>query len=150
MIQNRKWNFLRLDSFDIEIPFSKTRTEIIKLLREKNVVIDTSVEMQVVIKSKLLSLDIVFYIVFQFDNEKLISITMSPNEFLEGNTLHSRYKEIQTALEKEFGHSCNMVQTFLNLLDPDSCSVRWQKNGIKIEHYLLNRFGMEEIVRIKL
>ena len=111
---------------------------------------DIPTEMQIVVKSKLLSLDVDFFISFQFSGERLISITMSPNTALEGKSLDFRYKKIQKALENELGHPHNWLGAIMNLLDPDNRLSYWQKDGIKIEHYLLNRFGMEEIINIKL
>lgn len=75
---------------------------------------------------------------------------MSPDTALEGKALYSRYNEIQRALENELGHPHNRSQIIMNLLDPDNRVARWQSNGIKIEHYLLNRFGMEETINIEL
>lgn len=106
--------------------------------------------MQIVVKSKLLSLDVDFFISFQFNGEKLIDITMSPNTALEGKVLDCRYNKIQKALENELGHPHNRLRSIMNLLDPDNRLSYWQRDGIKIKHYLLNRFGMEEIINIKL
>ena len=60
MKQMNMWEFLKLDSFDVEIPFSKSRTEFISSFHENNIPIDLPTEMQIVVKSKLLSLDVVF------------------------------------------------------------------------------------------
>lgn len=150
MKQKSMWSCLKLDSFDAEIFFSKSKTAIICLLKEKNISIDTPTEMQIVIKSKLLCLDTEFSIAFHFNVEKLIAITMSPDMALEGKALYSRYNEIQKALENELGHPHNRSRLIMNLLDPDNRLARWQSNGIKIEHYLLNRFGMEEMISIEL
>ena len=106
--------------------------------------------MFIVVKSKLLSLDVDFFISFQFSGERLISVTMSPNIALEGKALDCRYKKIQKALINELGYPHNWVGIIVNLLDPDNRIAYWKKDGIKIEHYLLNRFGMEEIINIKL
>ena len=57
--------------------------------------------MQIVVKSKLLSLDIDFFISFLFDSEKLIAITISPDQVLDGAALSCRYGKIQKALENE-------------------------------------------------
>ncbi|MGM9681022.1 MAG: hypothetical protein ACI3XR_05905 [Eubacteriales bacterium] len=101
-------------------------------------------------QSKLLSLDVNFYISFQFDGEKLTAISMSPDGTLEGPALNSRYNEIQKALVNKLGHPHNPLRSIMNYLDPDSRSNCWQSNGIRIEHDLQNRFGMEEIVTIEL
>ena len=150
MKQKNMWNGLKLDSFGIEISFSKTKKEIISFLKEKNISIDTPTEMQIVIKSTLFSLDSKFFIGFHFSGEKLIAITMSPDMALEGKALYSRYNEIQKALEKELGYPHNHSRLIMNLLDPDNLLARWQSNGIIIEHYILNRFGMEETISIEL
>lgn len=150
MKQKSMWSCLKLDSFDVEISFSKSKKAIICFLKEKNISIDTPTEMQIVIKSKLLCLDTKFSIAFHFNGEKLTAITMSPDMALEGKALYSRYNEIQKALENELGHPHNRSRLIMNLLDPDNRLARWQSNGIKIEHYLLNRFGMEETINIEL
>ena len=144
------WGYLKLDSFGVETHFSKSRTEFISSFHENNIPIDIPTEMQIVVKSKLLSLDVGFFISFQFSGERLIAITMSPSTALEGKPLDCRYKKIQKALEKELGHSHNWLRSVMNLLDPDNRLSYWQRDGIKIKHYLLNRFGMEEIINIKL
>lgn len=82
--------------------------------------------------------------------EKLISITISPDTALEGKALDCRYRIIQKALEKELGHPKKRLRSIMNLLNPDNRSSCWQSEGVKIEHYLLNRFGMEEIISIEL
>lgn len=150
MKQLNIWGCLKLDSFGVEAPFSKLRTELISSFHENNIPIDVPTEMQIVVKSKLLSLDVDFSISFQFSGEKLIAITMSPNKALEGKALYYRYNKIQKALENELGHPHNRLRSIMNLLDPDNRLFCWQRDGIKIKHYLLNRFGMEEIINIKL
>ena len=150
MKQINIWGYLKLDSFGVETPFSKSRTEFISSFHENNIPIDIPTEMQIVVKSKLLSLDVDFFISFQFNGEKLIDITMSPNTALEGKVLDCRYNKIQKALENELGHPHNRLRSIMNLLDPDNRLSYWQRDGIKIKHYLLNRFGTEEIINIKL
>ena len=150
MKQINIWGYLKLDSFGVETPFSKSKTELINSFRENNIPIDIPTEMQIVVRSKLLSLDVDFFISFQFSGEKLIAITMSPNAVLEGKALDCRYNKIQKALENELGHPHNRLRSIMNLLDSDNRLSYWQRDGIKIEHYLLNRFGMEEIINIKL
>ena len=117
---------------------------------EKNIQIDMPTKSQIVVKSKLLSLDIEFFISFQFDDEKLIAIMMSPNMVLEGRSLNSCYNKIQKALENKLGYPHSYWRSIINLLDPENRLTYWKSNGIKIEHYLFNRFGMEEIISIKL
>ena len=151
MKQINMWDYLKLDSFGVETPFSKSRTEFISSFHENNIPIDIPSEMQIVVKSKLLSLDVDFFISFQFSWEKLIAITMSPNNTaLEGKALDFRYNKIQKALENELGHPHNRLRSIMNLLDPDNRLSYWKRDGVKIKHYLLNRFGMEEIINIKL
>lgn len=144
------WGYLGLDSFGIEIPFSTSKKAIISLFQEKNIPFKAPTEMQIVVKSKILSLDIDFFINFQFNGEKLIAITMSPGVALEGKALYLRYNEIEKALQNILGHPHNYLRSIMNWLDPDSRLARWQNHGIKIEHHLLNRFGMEEIISIEL
>ena len=150
MKQINIWGYLKLDSFGVETSFSKSKAEFISYFHKNNIPIDMPTEIQIIVKSKLLSLDVDFFISFQFSGEKLIAITMSPNTALEGKTLDCRYKKIQKALENELGHPHNRLRSIMNLLDPDNRLSYWQRDGIKIEHYLLNRFGMEEIINIKL
>jgi len=144
------WGYLKLDSFGVETSFSKSKTEFIDYFHKNNIPTDIPSEKQIIIRSKLLHLDVDFSISFQFSGEKLIAITISPNPALEGRTLDCRYKNIQKALENELGHPHNRLMTIMNLLNPDNRLSYWQRDGIKIEHYLLNRFGMEEIISIKL
>ena len=144
------WDCLKLDSFGVETPFSRSRTEFISSFYANNIPIDILTEMQIVVKSKLLSLDIDFSISFQFSKEKLVAITMSPNTALEDKALNCRYNKIEKALENELGHPHNRLGSIMNFLDPDNRLSYWQRDGIKIKHYLLNRFGMEEIIDIKL
>ena len=150
MKRKNMWSYLQLNSFGVEIPFSKSKTEFIGYFHKNNIPIDIPTEMQIIVESKILSLDIYFFISFQFSKEKLIAITMSPNTTLEDKALDCRYKKIQKALENELGHPHNRLMSIMNLLDPDNRLSYWQKEGIKIEHYLLNRFGMEEIINITL
>lgn len=144
------WRHLKLDSFGVEVPFSKSRNDIVDFFRENNIPIEIPTEMQIVAKSKLLSLDVDFFVSFQFSKEKLISITISPDTALEGKALDCRYRIIQKALEKELGHPKKRLRSIMNLLNPDNRSSCWQSEGVKIEHYILNRFGMEEIISIEL
>lgn len=150
MEQTNLWNYIKLESFGVESPFSKSRTELIRFFYEKNIPMNMPTETQIVVESKLLSLDVNFFISFQFDGNKLIAITLAPNTALEGETLDYRYNKIQKALEKELGHPRNRLRSIINLLDPENRLSYWQRDGIKIEHYLLNRFGIEEIINIKL
>lgn len=143
-------NYLKLDSFGVDLHFSKSRTELIRFFNENSIPINMSTETQIIIKSKLLSLDVTFYISLQFDGEKLLTITMSPNISLEGKSLFYRYSKIQKALKNELGYPCYRLKSIFYLLDPENRSSYWMRNGIRIEHFLLNRFGMEEIINIKL
>ena len=150
MKQINIWACLKLDSFGLEIYFSKSRTEFITYFRENNIPIDIPTENQIVVKSKLLFLNVEFFISFQFSGERLIAITMSPDTALEGKDLDCRYNKIQKALENELGRPHNRLRSIMNMFDPDNRLSCWQRDGIKIKHYLLNRFGMEEIINIKL
>ena len=149
-MKNNMWTCLKLDTFCIEVCFSQSKKTIISLLKEKNISIYTPTEMQIVIKSKLLSLDFEFSISFHFNGEKIISITLSPYTALESRALYSRYSDIQKALEIELGPPHYRSSLVMDLLSPDNRFARWQKNEIKIEHYLLNRFGLEETINIEL
>ncbi len=150
MKQTNMWNHLKLDSFEIETPFSKSRTEFIAYFQDNNISVEIPTEMQIIVKSKLLSLDIVFSISFQFSGEKLITVMMSPDAVSEGKALDCRYNKIQKALVNELGHPHIQLRSIMNLLDPDNRLSYWRKDGIRIEHYLMNRFGMEEIIKIEL
>lgn len=143
-------NCLKLESFDVELLFSNSRTELISFLNDNNIPTNMPTGRKIIVKSKLLSLDVVFYISCQFDGEKLIAITMSPDTYLEGKSLLCRYNKIQRALENELGYPRNLLWSIIYLLDPESSLYYWMRNGIKFEHYLLNRFGIEEIINIKL
>lgn len=148
MKQKNMWMYLKLDTFGVEIPFSKSKSEFISYFHKNNIPTKSPSDMQIVLKSKLMSLDVDFFISFEFSEERLISLTMSPITALEGKTLRCRYKKIQRALRNELGFPHNWWELMLNLLDPDNRVSCWQKDGIKIKHYLLNRFGMEEIINI--
>lgn len=141
---------LKLDSFGFETDFSKSRTEFISSFKENNIPMNMPTEMQIVVKSKLLSLNINFYISFQFNGDKLITITISPDTTLEGKAVGCRYNKIQKALETELGHPHNWLRAIMNLLDPDNRLSYWRINGVKIKHYLFDRFGMEEVINIEL
>ena len=141
---------LNLDSFGVELSLSKSKTELACFFCENDIPVIMSTETQAVIKSKLLSLDIVFYISFQFSGEKLLAVTMSPDTTLEGKSLMRRFGKIQKALENELGYPYNRLMTIIYLLDSENSSFYWLRNGMRIEHYLLNRFGIEEIVSVKL
>ena len=148
MKQCNLWNYLKLDSFGIEISYSISKTELIHLFQEKEIPFTTLNGTQIAVTANIFSLNIDFSIDFCFDKEKLIAIMMSPKPFLEGRLLYSRYNEIQKVLENELGHMHHPFQFLVNLLAPDGRLARWRRNGIKIEHYLLNRFGMEEIIQL--
>ena len=109
MQQINIWEYLILDSFGVEASFSKPKTELISHFRKNNIPIDIPTEMQIVVKSKLLFLDVDFFISFQFSGERLIAITISPNTTLEGKALDCRYKKIQKALKNELGHPHNRL-----------------------------------------
>ena len=144
------WEYIKLDSFGVEIPFSQSKTELLGYFHENNIPTNMPIEMQIVLKSKLLSLDVDFFISFQFSEEQLVAITISPCMSLEGKSLGCRYKKIQKALENELGRPHNRLSSIMNFLDSENRLSYWQRDGIKIEHLLLNRFGTEEIINIKL
>ena len=150
MNQKKLWSHLTLDSFNVDISFSKSKQEIMVFLNEKNISMETPTEMQIIVKSKMFSLAIDFFIAFHFYDEKLKAITISPDTALKGSALYSRYRQIQKALENELGKPRNRLRAIMNLLDQDSQLAHWQGNGIKIEHYVLNRFDMEEIIKIEM
>ena len=60
MKQKNIWGYLKLDSFSVETPFSKSKTEFIGYFHKNNIPLDIPSEMQIVVKSKLLSLDVDF------------------------------------------------------------------------------------------
>ena len=64
---NRKnmLEFLTMESFDADVSFSMTKKEMIDFLQEKDIPFGMPTEMQIVVKSKILALDIDFYIDFQ-------------------------------------------------------------------------------------
>lgn len=150
MSKKDMWNNLKLDSFGVEIPLSQSKSVLIDFLREKGIPLHIPTEAQVVIKSKMFSFDADFLIALHFEGEKLIDITIVPEVMLEGKAMYYRYREIQQVLERELGRPSNRLRFILDYLNPDCQLSRWQRNGMKIEHYLLNRFGMEEIISIQL
>ena len=152
-LESRGWVFDVLhcvDSYNLEIPFSKTKSEILPLLRERNALLDGFDETRAVVRSKLFSLDLVFRVGFQFRGEKLTAVHMSPEETLEGDALYARFRTVQGALERSFGRPFQPLQSIMNLLNPDGSLCRWQKDGIMIEHSLQDRFGMEENASLRI
>ena len=119
-------------------------------MQENGVPLDASSEARLSVSSCLWSLGSAFLIVFHFRGERLTSITLSPEKALEGGALFARYEVIQKAMEAEYGRPRHPLQTILNVLDPDHPSSRWHRDGVRIEHFLLDRFGMEERIRILL
>lgn len=150
MSKKDMWSNLELDSFGVEIPLSQSKSGLIDFLREKGIPLHIPTEAQVVIKSKMFSFDADFLVALHFEGEKLIDITIVPEVMLEGKAMYYRYREIQQVLERELGRPGNRLRFILDFLNPDCQLSRWQRNGMKIEHYLLNRFGMEEIISIQL
>lgn len=144
-------DFLRLDSFDVEIPFIMTKTELCCFLKNHHITFNMPSENHVLFKSKLLALNIDFYISCQFVGEKMIAVTMAPDTYLEGKGLRCRYNKIQKAMEKELGRPWNQ-QVLWNILILGWASVHpyWMYNGIKIEHYIEDRFGPTDTINIKL
>ena len=142
------WRSLKLDSYDAEVSFLASRKEIIGFLKENDIPLDMPREMSIIIKSKLFSLDSSFSIVFNFNIEKLIAISIFPEGGLEGEAFRSRYNKIQKALEKELGYPNNPLRLIMNLLNPNGWRAYWYNNGTTIEHYILDRFGMEEFIDI--
>lgn len=143
-------NCLELNSFGVELLFSKSRSEIIRFFFENNIPTNILTKKQIIVRSKLLFLDVDFFISCQFNDDKLFSVTISPDTTLEGKPLLSQYKRIQKALENELGYPCNRWNSIFYLLSPESSSLYWLKDGVRIEHSLLNRFGLEETINIKL
>lgn len=150
MNQISLWTSLKLDSLEDEIPFRISKVELIKIFERNSVSFDVPDERIIIVKSSLLSLEELFYVSFQFEGEKMIAITMSPCIAVEGKELNSRYKKIQTILENELGRPYNRWRLIMNFLDPDNRLSYWMRDGRKIEHYLQDRFAMEEIINIKL
>lgn len=143
------FEFLRMDSYNIEIPLSASKTDIICILKENGITISIPMDMSVVVKSTLFSLDIEFCIAFLFQEEILVSVMMSPCDFMEGKDLYSRYKQIQYALEKKLGKTTNCLWKIMNFFNPSASSMRWKTKDVFIEHYLFERFRMEEIISIQ-
>ncbi|MDD6259650.1 MAG: hypothetical protein PUA74_00995 [Clostridiales bacterium] len=142
---------LKLDSYDVEIPFSSPKTDIIGFFQERNIPFDISADGKMALKSRILLLDITFLIFLEFDGEKIISVAMLPDRALEGKALYSRFSAIQKALKKELGSPDNgLLESLMNWLVPDGRSARWRREGVAVKHYLRDRFGMEEIIHIEL
>ena len=137
-------NYLKLDSFGVNFLFSSTRTELIEFFNDNNISINMPSEVQIVFKSKLLLLDVVFYVSCYFDSEKLIAVTISPDTNLEGKSLICRYNKIQRAMESELGYPRNRWWSIICLFAHENRSFYWEKNGVKIEHYILKKNGTSE------
>lgn len=140
---------LKLDSYDVEISFPISKKEIIETFIRNNISIDMPTEKQIIVKSKLLSLDYDFFMCFYFNGEKLDGITLLLDEYLEGRGLYDRYRKVQKALENEWGRSYDLIQSIVNCLNPDGYLMRWKSNTVVAEHYLLNHFGVEEHIDIR-
>lgn len=143
-------NGLHLDSYHIDIFFSQTRTEMLEILKNASVSIKSMEEENIYVSSKLFSLDVEFKIAISFNDEKLVGIMIRPDEELSGKKLHMRYICIQKELEKNFGFCYNFIKKLINYLDPNNCYLDWCYDNIKIEHYIIERFGMEEIIRFSI
>ena len=144
---------LRLDSFGIDMPLLETKAKVVDLLNNNNINADILTHDQVTLitlKSKMLALDMKFCITFQFVAETPVAITIVPGEACKNDNVYHRYKTIEKSLERRLGKPHNPLMAVTNLLDRDSCQWHWSIKGVKIKHYLLNRFGIEEIIDIKL
>lgn len=141
------WDQLKLDSLDIVIAFDESKKRIMDLLNEKNISINVPGEEWIILYSKMFCLDMQFCIGFRFKGEKLVSISISPEKYVEGKEVYLRYKEIQSALEKELGRPNNYLCCMMKWWNSDRRAY-WRGKEIFIEHYLRERFGMEENIHI--
>lgn len=147
---NDEWWTLKLDSYDVRVDLMGEKDAIEDLFRTKKVdyrMIDNN---QIAIRSRLFALDIDFYLSFVFAREKITRIIISPCVSLEGKALCSRYNKIQKALISRYGFPSNRIGAIINLLDRDNSYSRWKNKGVEIEHYLVDRFGAEETIKIQL
>lgn len=150
MDQGKMWSYIKLDSYNLLIPFSLTKAELMKRLQDKGILVVVTTETSFYVKSKMWSLDMAFFLSFEFDGDTLQTVTVVPDQALEGRELYARYKTVQKALERELGHPCRFGRSIMNVFDPDGRTSTWQSGGIKVEHFLQNRLSMEEIIQIKL
>ena len=141
---------LRLDSYNLEIPLLQSKRNIQDLLQKHGIQMEIPMDDLIIIKSRILSLDMNFYISFRFKHESLIAVSMSPEGYLEGRRLHDRYRKIQKVLKDVLGRPGNIVQMLYNYLNPDGSSFYWVDDGVRITHVLQERFGMEEIITFNL
>lgn len=54
------------------------------------------------------------------------------------------------SLVSRYGFPSNRIWAIINLLDRDNSYSRWKNKGVEIEHYLVDRFGAEETIKIQL
>lgn len=141
---------IELNSYHVSIPLSKSKSEIEDILHQHGITTDTTRPEYYMIESTMLSLDIRFFIFFQFEGERLLSVSMEPQAYLEGSALHARYRIIQKALKNELGRPHNPWDGIMNLFNPDSQKNWWKVGQISIEHLLYDHFGPEEPIYIKL
>ena len=150
MDQRKMWSYIKLDSYNLLIPFSLTKAELMKRLQDKGILVVGTTETSFYVRSKMWSLDMAFFLSFEFDGDTLQTVTVVPDQALEGRELYARYKTVQKALERELGHPCRFGRSIMNVFDPDGRTSTWQSGGMKVEHSLQNRLSMEEIIQIKL
>lgn len=150
ILNNDEWQTLKLESYDISVAFMERKDTIEDLFKSKKVVYRIFDNNQIAIKSRLFALDIDFYLSFVFVCEKITQIIISPCESLEGNALYSRYNKIQKALISRYGFPSNHIWAIINLLDRDNSYSYWRNKDMEVKHYLMDRFGMEETIKIQL
>ena len=146
MKKSIRWE-LHLDSYDIDIFFHQTKTELLKLINKASIPTKKIGAENLLITSKLFLLDIDFRIFIKFDGEKMVYIIIHPDTEVNIKTLYSQYRYIQLALEKKYGYYHNIFQRLINYLDPINCYSCWAFDNIRVEHYIIERFGIEEAIK---
>ncbi len=141
---NKIYEKINLESYDIEFLRPIQKSELWDALHENNIPVKMPTNKQIVVTSKMLSLGYDFCVDFQFNDEDLVAITIAPIEYMEGKALYSRYKQIQEKLKEELGATHNILQLFVNRLNPDGSLSCWKCGNVEVKHYLFERFGMEE------
>ena len=150
MRQTNIWDYIKLDSFGIKIDYSKSMPDLLSFFEENKIPHDFTRKTQITTKSKLFSLDIEFFVSFEFEDERLIVIVASPCGVANNDDIKRRYNDIQKTLEKELGKPLNPLHLIINLLNPNEQLISWKKHKLKIRHFLFDRFGMEERIEIRI
>lgn len=142
---------IKLDTYDMFIPYTLTRSELIKCLEAREIPIITTPNLKewLYVKSEMLGTRILCSVAFAFSISKMVGVAITPLPTF--GSAEKTFYILQDRLELLLGKrgKASFLQQLFGAISGGN-EYTWKIDGLYIEHTLVDRCGLVDSTYIKI